>query len=155
MYKKTLIFIIDFLIIYIFSVFFSEILNFIYITPFISPFLFFESLIVYGFFNRYTVVHMSFVFGVISDIMLLNKVFFFSALFPAVVFLSVNMLYNLKIDKYYVCLFFYILYAVFIYFVYSIPILLLLFLFVSNCVFYTLLNYIFYTINMQSYGKKR
>lgn len=155
MYKKALIFIVDFLIIYIFSIFFSEMLNFIYITPFIVPFLFFESLIIYGFFNRYTVVHMSFVFGVISDIMFLNKIFFFSALFPAAALVFINFLHNLKTDKYYVCLFFYVLYAVFIYFSYSIPTVLLLFLFVLNCVFYALLNYIFYAISMQSDGKKR
>ncbi len=149
MYKKTLIFILNFFVIYISSLFFSELINFLYITPFISAFFFFEALIIYSFYDRNTVIHLSFLFGVISDIISLNKVFVFSALFPLAVFSSEKIFYDLKLEKYPVCVFFYFLYALAMHVIYETPIVVLLFLFVLTYLFCVLLNYVFYKINIQ------
>ncbi len=147
MHKKALIFIVNVLTIYIMSVFFAEIVNFIYITPYISAFFFFEALIIYGFFDKDKVIHMAFLFGVISDIISLNKIFFFSALFPLFVFAAEKIAYDLKLNRYMVGLFFYVLYAVLIYILYSVSIALLLFLVIMSYLFCVFINYLFYKIN--------
>lgn len=149
MYKKALIFILDFLVAYIISVSFAQIINFMYIIPFISTYFFFESAVIFSFFDRFSVIHLSFLLGLLSDAISLNRFFIFSALFPASIFISEKIFYELKLEKYPVCLFFYLVYAVFMYMIYSVPIVVLLFLFVLTYLFCILLNYLFYRINVR------
>ncbi len=149
MYKKALIFIVNLIIIYILSVSFAEVVNFLYIMPFVSAFFFFESLVIYGFFNRNSAIHMSFVFGFLSDIIALHNIFVFSAAFPFIIFLSEKISYDLKLDRYAVCTFFYLSYALVMYFLYGVSIVILLFLFILTYLFCVLLNYVFYKINIQ------
>lgn len=149
MYKKIMIFILNFLVAYTISVSFAEIVNFLYIIPFISMYFFFESIIVFSFFDRFSVIHLSFLLGLISDAVSLNRFFIFSALFPSSIFVFEKVFYDLKLEKYPVCLFFYLAYAVFMYMIYSIPIVVLLFLFVLTYLFCILLNYLFHMINVR------
>ncbi len=149
MYKKTLIFILDFLVAYTISVSFAQIINFMYIIPFISMYFFFESIIMFSFFDRFSVIHLSFLLGLFSDAVSLNRFFIFSALFPTSIFLLEKIFYDLKLEKYPVCLFFYLIYAVFMYMIYNVPIVVLLFLFVLTYLFCILLNYLFYKINVR------
>ncbi len=143
MQKKAVIFIVNIFIIFVISSMFSEIINFVYITPYILPFLFFVSVLSYGFFDDKYGMHLAFLYGFLSDIVMMNKIFVFSALFPSAIFIIGYLSKKYRIPKGIIFTAFILIYITYISLLQMIPFALILFLFIFIYLFYLLLNLIF------------
>ncbi len=149
MYQKIVKFGLSFLVLFICGSIFSEIINFINITPFVSLFFFFEGVFIYSYFDRDMALHAAFLLGVISDIISLNNVFFFSFGMPLLLFVADSIRYSLKLSRYPVCMFFWFVYSIVMYRIYNVPLMVVGLLLIFTYPFCVLNSYILERINIR------
>ncbi len=149
MHKKISKLFINIAALYVISVIFAEIVNFIYITPFISLFFFFEAALLFAFYDRNWALHASFVFGIISDIIALHDNFIFTFALPFAVYLADNVRFTFQFSRYPMCLFFYFVYAAICYRVWGVPLFLIGLLLIFTYLFCLFTNHILTRINLR------
>ncbi|AEA33444.1 hypothetical protein [Hippea maritima] len=138
---------VGFLLVFVFALFGAQIINFIYITPFILPFLLLLFSVDFALrLEKPEGFHLGgFIFGFISDVLIFKHFFILCVLFPVGISLTARLIEYLQFNRNHVFLGLSLVYALFVYYIGS-PIAVSVFSALMSLFFVFILDFIFLKI---------